>query len=173
MAKTIFQELIFSTTLHFQLDRAHRHSRGKKYQMQSHYPKHPKPPPAVPRDDHLQEAISSGWSISRGRPLRMIICKRRDPWDNHLQEAGSSWWSFARGRILRLIICKWSVPLDDHLEEAGPSEWSTTTTTTGATEGHQDDKGDGTGGHKGEKEEKKKEKENCCGRVDGRAWKAL
>ena len=43
MAITIFQELVFSTTLHFQLDRAHRHRGSQKYQIQSHFSKYPKP----------------------------------------------------------------------------------------------------------------------------------
>ena len=62
-------------------------------------------------------------SFARGRPLRMIICKRPVPQDHHLQEAGPSGWPFARGRSLRIIICKRPVPLDHRLQEAGPSFW--------------------------------------------------
>ena len=71
-------------------------------------------------DDHLQEAGPSGWSLSKGQLLQMIICKRPDPSDDHLQEsgppsdhlqkAGSSRRSFAKGQILRMIICKRSAP---------------------------------------------------------------
>ena len=38
----------------------------------------------------LQEAGPSEWSFARGRPLRMIICKRQAPPDDYLQEAGPS-----------------------------------------------------------------------------------
>ena len=31
-------------------------------------------------DDHLQKASQSGWSFAKGRPIRMIICKRQQQW---------------------------------------------------------------------------------------------
>ena len=101
----------------------------------------------VPSDDHLQEAWPFGWSIAivvvvewlwigwirqtrwilwirSERSLRMIICKRLDPWDVRLQEACSFGWSFARSRPLRMMISKRSAPSIDHLQEAGPFGWS-------------------------------------------------
>ena len=80
------------------------------------------------RDDHLQEAGSSGWSFAKGQPLWTIICKRPASPDDHPQEAGPSGqslakaspsgWSFARGRSLRMILCKSPATLDDYLQEA-------------------------------------------------------
>ena len=42
--------------------------------------------------------LPSGRSFARGRPLRMIICKRPVPPDDYLERASPSEWSFARGR---------------------------------------------------------------------------
>ena len=101
----------------------------------------------VPSDDHLQEAWPFGWWIAivvvvewlwigwirqtrwilwirSERSLRMIICKRLDPWDVRLQEACSFGWSFARSRPLRMMICKRPAPSIDHLQEASPFNWS-------------------------------------------------
>ena len=63
----------------------------------------------------------SRWS--RGRSLRMIICKRPVPSYYHLQEVGPFGLSFVRGPSIQMIICKRPVPWDDHLQEAGPFEW--------------------------------------------------
>ena len=78
----------------------------------------------LPKDDHLQEARSSGWSFASGQILWMIICKWPVPPNDHLQVAGSSGWLFARGPVLWTIICKWPDPQDDHLQEARSCEWS-------------------------------------------------
>ena len=60
--------------------------------------------------------IALNCGFARGRPLRMIICKRPVPPNDHLKEACPSRWLFARGWPIRMIIC--------NLQDASPSRWS-------------------------------------------------
>ena len=53
---------------------------------------------SAPQDDHLQEAGPSGWLFARGRPIRMIICKKPNPLDEQQQQPGWQGWPGVTGQ---------------------------------------------------------------------------
>ena len=86
------------------------------------------------------------WLFTRGRFLRMIVCKRPVAPDHHLQEAGPSGWSFAR-----------VMPLQNNNNN----------NKSGKRGGHQGYRGNGTEGGEGGKERRRRRnsrRKNCRGR---------